>query len=158
VTLRTESRELPVLNLVVARGDGKLGPDIKPSTCLQAAAPPAATVDEAFQRSVAVPHQFGKPCIALRFAQGAFLAEGATVAELASILANFPAIDRPVVERTGLTNVFDFRLTFVGVNAGPDAGPTIFTALKEQLGLELQPGNSMMPLLIVDSAHAPLEN
>jgi uncharacterized protein (TIGR03435 family) len=30
--------------------------------------------------------------------------------------------------------------------------------LKEQLGLELQPGNSMMPLLIVDSAHAPLEN
>jgi uncharacterized protein (TIGR03435 family) len=123
--------------VIVARSDGRLGPEIKRSQCGIVPPLPPATLDAALQQAMAQPGE-AKPCLPLRLQQGSFLVEGVTIKDLASILANFPAIDRPVVDKTGLDQAFDFRLTFVGDNVDPSRGPNIFTALKEQLGLELR--------------------
>jgi uncharacterized protein (TIGR03435 family) len=66
-------------------------------------------------------------------------------------MADFPAairifLDRPVVDKTGITGTFDFRLRFApdenitGIPPNPDEPdlPSIFTALQEQLGLKLE--------------------
>jgi uncharacterized protein (TIGR03435 family) len=157
LTLHTESRSLPVLHVIVARSDGRLGPEIKRSQCGTVPPLPPATLDAALQQAMAQPGE-AKPCLPLRLQQGSFLVEGVTIKDLASILANFPAIDRPVVDKTGLDQAFDFRLTFVGDNVDPSRGPNIFTALKEQLGLELRSGNDTLPVFVIDEASAPTEN
>jgi uncharacterized protein (TIGR03435 family) len=72
-------------------------------------------------------------------------------------------VDRPVIDRTGLTGKYDVRLQFA-----PSGVPTlsnvqqaveIFTALIEQLGLKLEPGKGPVEVLVVDSvSKQPTEN
>ncbi len=56
-----------------------------------------------------------------------------------SVLAIF--VDRPVIDKTGLTGLFDFRLQFTPDDTAenPDGLPSIYTAVQEQLGLKLAP-------------------
>lgn len=78
------------------------------------------------------------------------------------------ALDRPVIDKTGLTGLFDIHLEWTPdeVNAPTpadsgqpaDTGPTIFTALREQLGLELKPTKGPVPFLVIDSVGRPSEN
>lgn len=67
---------------------------------------------------------------------------------------------RVVLNRTGLTGDFDFKMKFTrdhGEGIPPDAQyPGLFTALKEQLGLELKPEKAPVPVVIVDSASEPV--
>jgi len=67
---------------------------------------------------------------------------------------------RVVLNRTGLTGDFDFKMNFTrdhGKGVPPDAlYPGLFTALKEQLGLELKPVKATIPVVIVDSASQPV--
>jgi uncharacterized protein (TIGR03435 family) len=75
---------------------------------------------------------------------------------------------RPVVDQTGLTQVYDFKLSFMpnlppGISAEnlpPEAQnlPSIFDALKEQLGLRLDPDQGPIPYYVVDHADRPTEN
>jgi uncharacterized protein (TIGR03435 family) len=58
-----------------------------------------------------------------------------------------------VIDRTGLTGVYDFKLHF-----GGESGPEIFTALPEQLGLRLEGAKVTMSYFVVDSAKRPAEN
>ncbi|HEY2383011.1 MAG TPA: TIGR03435 family protein [Terriglobia bacterium] len=56
---------------------------------------------------------------------------------------------------------FDFRLEFVPdeLSGNPDiSGPTIFTALQEQLGLKLESGKAPVDVLVIDSIQRPSEN
>lgn len=87
-------------------------------------------------------------------------------------LTNF--VDHPVVDKTGLTGRFDIHLVFVPTpSSGPvtlngdpvapppssDAmGPSIFTALEEQLGLKLLPGKAHLDVIVVDRAEKPSAN
>lgn len=64
---------------------------------------------------------------------------------------------RPVVDATGLTEEYDFSLSWIP--RPPDAppaedaiGPDIFTALQQQLGLKLEPKKGPIEVLIVDRA------
>jgi uncharacterized protein (TIGR03435 family) len=97
---------------------------------------------------------------------------GITMEEFAGRLPIFPD-PRPAVDRTGLTGRYDIRLSFTrelpggiqlnGVNqpAPPpseNAGPSIFTALQEQLGLKLSPDKAPVDVLVVDSVQKPVEN
>lgn len=75
-----------------------------------------------------------------------------------------PAGGRPVIDETGLTGRYDFRLRYQWGRT-PDAGgvfeaaSTIFTAVEEQLGLKLEPGTGSFPELIIDSIERePTEN
>jgi uncharacterized protein (TIGR03435 family) len=68
--------------------------------------------------------------------------------------------DRIVVNRTGLAGKYDFEMNFTRdheTGIPPDAKyPGLFTALKEQLGLELKPAHAPVEVIIVDSASEPL--
>jgi len=68
----------------------------------------------------------------------------------------------PVIDNTGLTGryIVDFKWTPEN-QRGVDAinqGPSIFTALQEQLGLRLVPKPTTIEFLVIDSAEKPTEN
>jgi uncharacterized protein (TIGR03435 family) len=83
---------------------------------------------------------------------------------------------RPVLDKTGLTGNYDFKLTWTpeagqglgaggGLPAGVDAlpapdpnGPTIFTAVQEQLGLRLESQKGPVDMIVIDRAEKPTEN
>lgn len=84
------------------------------------------------------------------------IGQGSTMQGLAMALSH--AASRPVVDRTGIAGTFDFALTFA-TDDPADTGPSIFTALQEQLGLRLEPEKSQMEILVVDHAErVPTEN
>lgn len=73
--------------------------------------------------------------------------------------------NRPVVDETGLTGHYNFRLTF-RPQLAPDAGlssqssdlPTIFDAVRDQLGLQLTPRKGPVQTLVIDHIEQPTEN
>jgi len=80
-------------------------------------------------------------------------------------------LDRPVLDQTGLTQFYDFKLEWTpelppGLAARPDAaanlpptnGPDIFTALREQLGLKLESHKGPVEVMIIDHVERPSEN
>ena len=88
------------------------------------------------------------------------------------MLAQFlgQSVDRTVVDRTGLSGVFDFTLEFApdlgpgsqpGATASasdPSAPPSIFTALQEQLGLKLESQKGPVDVLVIDHVEQPTPN
>ena len=79
-----------------------------------------------------------------------------TMAAFASFLAR--PMDRPVVDGTGIQGTFDVKLEWSPDQSGDSPGPSIFTALQEQLGLRLESGKGPVDILIVDSVDRPSEN
>jgi uncharacterized protein (TIGR03435 family) len=72
-------------------------------------------------------------------------------------------VGRPVVDHTGLGDQrFDYELRWAPMRrSGADTsspGPSIFTALQEQLGLKLVPQEGSLDVLVVDSIARPSEN
>jgi uncharacterized protein (TIGR03435 family) len=103
----------------------------------------------------------------LRFAQGSIVGEAAAPWQLATALAGVADIRRIVTDVTGLDGRFDFALMWEPVQpAGvtgvtppaSTAGPSIFIALEEQLGLKLRPNNAMVDVLVIDRAEQPTSN
>ena len=97
--------------------------------------------------------------------RGAMLGEAATMANLAAKLSNL--LDRPIENSTGLDGRYDFRLQWTpeldppaanGGVAGDRFGPSIFTALQEQLGLRLESTKGPVEVLIIDQAERPSAN
>jgi uncharacterized protein (TIGR03435 family) len=85
-------------------------------------------------------------------------AKGITMARLAEFLSR--NMDRPVVDLTEMKGVFDLTLDWTPEKAGDDAdGPTLLTALQQQLGLKLQPHKAPIEMIVVDHAERiPVEN
>jgi uncharacterized protein (TIGR03435 family) len=69
-------------------------------------------------------------------------------------------LDRPVVDRTGLTGTYAFSLTWAPREplAGTDDRPSLFTAVQEQLGLRLEPSTDAVDAFIIDSVEPPAPN
>jgi uncharacterized protein (TIGR03435 family) len=65
--------------------------------------------------------------------------------------------NRPVVDRTGLTGVYQIHLDF-SRRPDDDTHPDLFTALQEQLGLKLEPRKEPVEVLVVDNVEKPKEN
>lgn len=67
--------------------------------------------------------------------------------------------DRVVLNRTGLTENYDFNMDFAedyGGGVPPDStNPGLFTALREQLGLKLEPQKGTVTMVVVESASRP---
>ncbi len=72
-----------------------------------------------------------------------------------------PDVDRPVVDRTGFTEPFNFVLDFAA-SADMDrittSGPTIFAALQEQLGLQLMPADLPIHVFVIERVGRPSDN
>ena len=88
-------------------------------------------------------------------------ATGAPIAELVRVLGvGLP--DRPVLDRTNLTGLFDIRLHFIEEacrHADSDlSGPTMFMAVQEQLGLKLGSSKGSVEFLIIDYVEHPTSN
>jgi uncharacterized protein (TIGR03435 family) len=69
--------------------------------------------------------------------------------------------DRPIVDKTGLTGRYDFKLQWTVDQSGagePDAPPGLFTAIQEQIGLKLEPVKAMADVLVVDTVNKPTAN
>jgi uncharacterized protein (TIGR03435 family) len=68
-------------------------------------------------------------------------------------------VDRPVVDQSGIPDAYDFALEWSREQNAGDAGPSISTALKEQLGLRLESRKLPISILVVDSIiKTPTEN
>jgi uncharacterized protein (TIGR03435 family) len=66
-------------------------------------------------------------------------------------------VGRVVIDKTGLTGNFDFKMTYAPDLADSD-GPSIFTALEEQLGLKLDSQKGPVEVLVIDGAERASEN
>jgi uncharacterized protein (TIGR03435 family) len=81
-----------------------------------------------------------------------------TMADYAFRLSTLVVLDgRVVVDKTGLDGHYDFDLKFAGDSSSAD-GPAIFTALREQLGLRLEPRKIPLEFLSAERAERPAEN
>jgi uncharacterized protein (TIGR03435 family) len=143
---KIEKRELQSYALVKARDDGRLGPNIKP-----AEKPCVGPRGEA---------PLGIQCVQ-GGAGGGARAVGIPIGQLAPMLSL--VVRRPVVDRTGLTGIYDLELRFSGdpVDGAPatdPSAPSIFTALQEQLGLKLEAQREVVDVLVIDTIDRPAEN
>jgi len=147
-----EQRELPLYALLVARRDGSLGPRLRRRTT------PCVSTDTLNGFPVKSTERCGG-----RIQPGFLQGNGGTIDNLAYGIAQFvPDIDRVVVDRTGLSGFFDFELTWapllpLGTTNRPD-GPSLFTALEEQLGLKLEPIKGSVDVLVIDHIEKPTPN
>ena len=158
-----EMRETAIYALVVARADGRLGPQIKksPHDCdaLAAATQPAASprIGPPSENEVMA------SCGSL-FLQGRVMTGGMRISTLARSLGG-SMVGRLVDDRTGLQGYFAFTLTYAPpARAGTDDvattadAPSIFTALLEQLGLKLEPARKSLQTVVIDHIEPPTEN
>jgi uncharacterized protein (TIGR03435 family) len=163
LAVHSETQELPIYALVVARADGKLGPNIKPAAA-DCAAVRAARLVAAREGKVdqnADPYACGWG----NSGYGRFRFGGNPLSAFASALAN--QVSRVVIDRTDVTGNWDFELTFtperfrqqaLAGNAPPEVdpnGPSIFTALQEQLGLKLESTKGPVRVLVIDHVEQP---
>ena len=158
VKVHSETREMPVYQLTVAPGGPKLRP-FKQGSC----------VPINVQREEPVPPplpQGQRYCESFVTPKGGILsihAEGSSVQEFVTLfLSTLSLAERRVVDRSGLTGLFDIELEFTpprGTDApAGDAGVSIFTALREQLGLRLESARGPAEFLVIDSVERPTEN
>jgi uncharacterized protein (TIGR03435 family) len=162
-----ETKPVSAFTLVVARRDGRLGPALRPS-----AGDCDALAATARARNAAPPSNQPAPVAPTRCGAamgiGHFTVGGGTLFQLANTLSNI--VGQAVVDRTGLTGNFDIDLTWTPEqtaqrppdtqdppHADPD-GPSIFTALQEQLGLKLESEKTPVDVLVIDHAEHPIEN
>jgi uncharacterized protein (TIGR03435 family) len=172
--VHTERREMPIYALVVARDDRQLGPNITRSTadCSDAEQELAETSAKAGPGAVLGLLQKGQglPCaimpVPARAAGMTMRANGVSMAGLAGFLTPFTG--RIVQDRTGLSSLYDWEMTF-GLGGGPPATqqpgstlpPTtpppasVMIALQEQLGLKLESTRGLVEILVIDSAALP---
>ncbi|MBI4266643.1 MAG: TonB family protein [Acidobacteria bacterium] len=162
LVVHRETRDSPMFALVLARGDGRLGPQLRPSvegacTPLGPGPPP-------------VPPAGGgpQPCGTTFGGGGRLTGRAVTMAQLANNFSN--QTGRVVVDRTGLTGTFDFELESAGGRGGglgplppqpgeppppPDDRPALATAIQEQLGLRFESTRGPVEVTMVDRVEQP---
>jgi len=151
-----ETRELPIYELVLARADRRLGPEMRK---------PATDCDAAIAAGIPPPRQPGEPppC-GLMAGPARTIAGGATMQQLAANLT--VRLERLVFDKTGLTGRFAFTLAFTpdrmpteapppGIPPIDPNGPSLVTALQEQLGLKLEPARGPVDVLVIDRVEHP---
>jgi uncharacterized protein (TIGR03435 family) len=79
-----------------------------------------------------------------------------SISQLVTALAR--EVDRPVVDRTNLTGRYSFSLKWSPDPLATDAAPSIFTAIREQLGLRLEPSTELVDALVIDQVEPPSPN
>jgi uncharacterized protein (TIGR03435 family) len=147
--VHSETRELPIYALVVANADGKLGPSIQSvpvDRCPEAIARADARARTGQPPVLPAPGQ--RMTCGLGYNAGILTGGSISLAPLAQRLS--PIVGRVVVDRTGLMGKFDFDLKWAQDGAADATGPSIFTALQEQLGLKLESTRGPVDVLVID--------
>ena len=162
--LHHEKRELPAYDLVVARKDGRLGPQIHESD-MNCAAWVAENHPKTTAGSPSPLLPSGERPVCRMIATRKFLTGGArTMQNLTASLQSM--LGRPVVDRTGLTAPYDIDLQWAPMDLHADEatiatsseGPSLFTALQDQLGLKLVSHKEKFNVIVVDEIKLPGSN
>ena len=165
----TEMRELPIYNLVLVRTDRTLGPNIKPSTvdCT-----PFLTGKRPMEESPRDPnHRFGLCSEGGSFTPGGLLTPRLNGQPLSGLIQHLQeTLDQPVFDRTGLKGNYDIELSYLdesladrssplaAAQGASPKGPSLRTALQEQLGMKLESARGRVPVRVIDSVSEPSEN
>ncbi len=147
--VRREIRQVPVYELVVAKGGSRLRPFDRSCSPVDSVKP-SPQVNE-------------KDCRNTGGSSGLNITRswrGISVDELVSAVLDKQFTGRPVVNRTGLIGLFDIDLAFTpeANRDQPEAGPSIFRAVQDQLGLKLVPGRGPGVFLVIDRVQRPSAN
>lgn len=158
--IHRETRQGPVYELALGKGSPKLKP-LQDGSCTPVLVghplPPLAS-GQHYCRNVVAP--------------GGVDFEGGTLSMLAGLLGLI--MDRPVIDKTGITNYIEIHLKFSpddsaaprpatadpgspAAVSSPDA-PSIFQAFQKQLGLRLMPAKGPVDVLVIDHIERPSEN
>ena len=166
LAVHMETRQLPVLALRVARKDRSLGPGLHRSD-----------VDCAALRTAGVtPPSANEARCVMQFGFGRSRADGLTIGELATVALSRVA-GRIVLDQTGLRGPFHWTLAWTPDNLPPRApgtapdqpitvngvaidpdGPSLFTAVEEQLGLKLESTKGPVGVLVIDRVEQPTQD
>ena len=146
LTVRRETREMPVFALTVAKGGSKL----KSEKC-------TAPDPNTRQRSADV-------CGFSVMDNQLIRATQIDMPRFISMLTFW--VRRPIMDKTGFNGTFDVDLRWNPNEAAAadatrppaDAGPSIFTALEEQLGLKLESTRGPVEVLVIDRVERPTQN
>jgi uncharacterized protein (TIGR03435 family) len=162
--IHRQTSEGPVYFLSIARGGPKLHSFTEGSCTLYSIFPPPPLPPG---------KEYCRRLISARSPASAE-AQGATLDEFSKML--LAVLDRPVIDKTGITGRFDIRVEFsregtkmagmplLQPNDGrppavdPTGPPSIFTALQEELGLRLESGKGPVETLVIDHIERPSEN
>jgi uncharacterized protein (TIGR03435 family) len=158
--IRREMSEMPVYTLVRAKA-GELGPRLRRSES-GCAAMRAARAAGAVAAPVAP-----TPACGLKFTRGVIAAQGMPIDEVVrAALSRY--VDRVVIDGTDLMGEFDVDLEWTpdspatsapgAATPPPVQGASLFTAVREQLGLRLEAGRAPLEVLMVESAQRPAAN
>ena len=85
------------------------------------------------------------------FSRGSITSPATSMGRLAAGLSR--ELGQPVLDETGLSGLFVVELSYAPVHVDDADRPSIFTAVREQLGLELRPVKAGIEILVVDSAN-----
>jgi uncharacterized protein (TIGR03435 family) len=150
LVVRRETRDAPAYALVLDRADGRLGPRLK-----------RAAIDCVAERAAGRPLPSAaadgtQPCQTQ--VDDRILGRGQPLSSLARVLPNFA--QRPVIDLTGLDGGFDFDVEISPQTTvlGSDPGGGVFTALREQLGLKLEPIQAPLEFVVVERIERPSAN
>lgn len=156
--VHAETKVVPIYELTVAKGGSKLKEtvveDAKPGEAPSGG--PAGGPGGAPGINVAPAK---KMATSFTMGPGHFKLSGASMGMLANQLSSVER--RSVIDKTGLTGGYDIDLTWTPDDAPAgdgDTGPSIFTALQEQLGLKLEAAKGPVETLVVDHVEMPSEN
>ena len=135
LAVHNETKEAPIYELIVAKNGPKLQP---------------AKPDQPFRMTVG---GSGKATM--------------EVDQISALIYQLSLqVGRPVVDKTGLTGKYDIKLEWAR-DTGPSvgtatadntSGPSIFTAVQEQLGLKLQPAKAPVDVIVIDQVEQPTAN
>jgi len=144
-----ETRQLPAYELRLARGDGRLGPQLVPSTIDCDKQPPQATGRGGF------PICQGFQNRSLISGRGGRLDGLATALEA--------MVRQKVLDRTGLTGRYDFTMRWEGARGSAEHATVeeiaaMMTALQDQLGLKLESTRAPEDVVVVDAVRRPTAN
>ena len=142
LTFHRQQKEFSIYELSIAKGGPKLKAATKPDD-------PPQLIGIVYPGKIEVP------------------ATSVTMDDFVAMLQR-ATLDRPTVNKTGLTGKYDFTLTWAQdetqyggevPKAPEDAqSPPLFTAIQEQLGLKLEATHGMVSALVIDNAERPLSN
>jgi uncharacterized protein (TIGR03435 family) len=163
LAVHTEKRDARVYALVLARRDGRFGQQLRstPQDCV-------AWLTAHGRAGLSQPALTDPPCGRKRVDRSTIAGSAMTMPQLADLLS--ARVERIVRDRTGLGGYFDLDLRWTPEEhtaAAPDSprpalpaavditGPSLFTALQEQLGLKLESRKESVGVLVIDRAEPP---
>lgn len=182
LTIHKESKEMPIYNLVVAKNGIKMT-EAKPLPPPDPNAPKGDTATA--KGDGGGPGKFGPgpgrggPSMFMSGGRGGAMTLTATSMPMLSLVRMLSGtLGRPVIDKTGLTATYDFKLEYTrdDLVAGPapggggggdgappvpaaeSSGPTLFTAVQEQLGLKLESTKGPVQIIVIDRAEKPSDN